>query len=70
MTDTVLRSAGYKCLVREFGRVGAERFIALIIAEPFDYTKWSENLYEDMSLRDLHDKAAELRINQRAAAKA
>ena len=35
----------------------AERFIALVIREKFDYTKWQENLYENVSLKDLAQKA-------------
>lgn len=57
MTDNVLKTAGYKCLAEKLGRVNAERFIALIIAEPFDYTKWREDLYEGMGVRELSDKA-------------
>ena len=38
MTDNVLRTTGYKCLAEKLGRVNAERFISLMIAEPFDYT--------------------------------
>jgi hypothetical protein len=57
MTDSVLRTVGYKCLAEKLGRVNAERFISLIIAEPFDYTKWRENLYEDMSVRELSNAA-------------
>jgi hypothetical protein len=26
---------------------------------PFDYTKWSKNLYSDLPLRELNSKAAE-----------
>jgi hypothetical protein len=57
MTNSVLRTAGYRCLADKLGRVNAERFIALIIAEPFDYTKWREDLYEGMSVRELSEKA-------------
>jgi len=28
-----------------------------MIAEPFDYTKWRENLYEGMSIRELSNAA-------------
>jgi len=29
--------------------------------EPFDYTKWQENLYEDMTIEELSGKAMENR---------
>ena len=57
LTDTLLRQEGMSILSDRLGLVGAERFIALIIREPFDYTKWQENLYEDMTLDELCKKA-------------
>jgi hypothetical protein len=29
------------------------------LKEPFDYTKWSKNLYSELSLRELNAKVAE-----------
>ncbi|MDR3265617.1 MAG: hypothetical protein LBT15_06375, partial [Synergistaceae bacterium] len=37
MTDTVLKDSGMKYLTEKLGMVDAERFIALVIKEPFDY---------------------------------
>jgi hypothetical protein len=31
----------------------------LIQREPFDYTKWQENLFEDMTIEELSKKADE-----------
>ena len=59
MNDTLLKQNAMKCLIENFGNVQAERFISLIIKEPFDYTKWQENLYEDMTLEELSKKAME-----------
>lgn len=39
------------------GKVDAERSISLIIKESFDYTKWQENLFEDLTARKLNEKA-------------
>lgn len=44
---------GMKVLINNLGRVEAERFIALMIREPFDYTEWQRNLFEDMSVKEL-----------------
>jgi len=56
-SDTVLRQEGMRILSDKLGLVEAERFISLIIREPFDYTKWQENLYEDMTIEELTEKA-------------
>ena len=61
MNDTVLKQSVMKHLIDNFGHVQTERFIALIIKEPFDYTKWQENLYEDLSIEELSRKAMEHR---------
>ena len=39
ITDTELKIKGFSTLVSALGEVEAERFIALILREPFDYTK-------------------------------
>ncbi len=56
-TDSVVRSEGMKILLDGLGRVDAERFISLIIKEPFDYTKWQSDLFEDEDVRSLSNKA-------------
>jgi len=60
-TDTLIRSEGMEILVKYLGLVEAERFIMLIQKEPFDYTKWQENLFENMSIEEISKKAAEYR---------
>jgi len=40
ITDTELRLQGIAVLTRALGTIEAERFVALIQREPFDYTKW------------------------------
>ena len=45
------------------GLVEAERFVMLIRNDSFDYTKWCENLFEDMTLEELSQKAMEFRQN-------
>lgn len=64
MTDTVLKNTGMKILVEKLGKVEAERFIALIIREPFDYTKWQRDIFEGMSVKEISEAAMEYRRNQ------
>ena len=52
-TDMTLRDEGMKVLINNLGRVEAERFISLIIRDPFDYTEWQRNLFNDMSVKEL-----------------
>jgi hypothetical protein len=59
MTDTVLKNEGIKILTRNLGKVEAERFISLLLREPFDYTKWQRGLFDDMSVEELSERAME-----------
>ncbi|GAB6059355.1 hypothetical protein [Desulfonatronum parangueonense] len=56
-TETEIRIAGLQTLVANLGLVEAERFIALLSREPFDYTEWRKTGLPDMDLREL-SKAA------------
>ncbi len=55
--DTLVRTEGMKILLEGLGKVDAERFISLIIKEPFDYTKWQKDLFSGMSVRELSSLA-------------
>ena len=58
-TDTVIRSEGMRILSEQMGLIEAERFISLILREPFNYTEWQKDLYEGMSVEELGTKAVE-----------
>ena len=59
-TDTIVKQEGMEALISNLGYVDAERFIALLSKEPFDYTKWREtHLDEGLNVRQLSKKAQE-----------
>jgi hypothetical protein len=66
MTDTILKQSVVKHLIDNFGHVQTERFISLIIREPFDYTEWQKDLYEDMTVEELAEKAMRNRIKKKS----
>ncbi len=57
ITDTEVRIKGVQALTNSLGSVGAERFIALIQREPFDYTKWQRTLWGDQSIEEISSAA-------------
>ena len=61
MTDTEIRLKGIQVLTDQLSDVEAERFVALIQREPFDYTKWREGLDEDLSIEEISKNAMKLR---------
>jgi hypothetical protein len=58
-TEMNLRVRGMNILIENLGMVEAERFISLIIREPFDYTEWQRDLCGGMSVRELSKAAME-----------
>jgi hypothetical protein len=57
--DSEVKMLGLEKLNESLGIVDAERFVALIQRERFDYTKWRENLFEGLSGREISKKAME-----------
>ena len=57
VTDTEIRTTGFRALVAALGDVQAERFIALIQREPFDYTQWHRTLWPDKSIEEISQAA-------------
>jgi len=56
LTDTVLKRKGLDALTQSLGILDSERFISLILSEPFDYTEWQKDLYGNMSLDEFYEK--------------
>ena len=65
ITDTELRLQGITVLAKALGSVEAERFVALIQREPFDYTKWRQDKWSDLSIDEISERAMAVR-NQEA----
>ena len=60
-TDTEIRMRGLRALVEALGPVEAERFITLMLREPFDYTSWQRQLWGEKSVEELSKAAMEWR---------
>lgn len=60
ISDTEIRIRGVEALMETLGSVDAERFIALIQREPFDYTKWQRTLWKDQSVEEISRRAMKI----------
>jgi hypothetical protein len=58
--DAEIKMLGMEILNQHLGIVEAERFIALIQREKFDYTKWRQNLFAGLSGEEISKKAMKL----------
>lgn len=60
-TDTEVRTRRLRALVEALGTVEAERFVTLMLREPFDYTQWQTRLWPDKSLDEISKAAMAMR---------
>ena len=61
ITDTEIKSAGFRALIEALGEVQAEKFIALIQRQSFDYTEWQRALWPDKTVREISAAAMKSR---------
>ena len=65
MTESALMETGMKVLIEHLGNIDAERFISILLREPFDYTEWRKsNLCPGMTVEEISKKAMEAIINE------
>ena len=63
-TDDLIKRVGFAAIFEKLDLVEAERFIALIKRDNFDYTEWRKKLWEDMSVEELSKKAMDYYKNK------
>jgi len=63
LTDNEIKIRGIKALTDALGKIEAERFISLIMREPFNYTKWQRDLWSDKSVDEISKAATKYRHN-------
>lgn len=63
IADMDIMSRGIACLIRELGIVEAETFISYIKNENFDYTKWRQDKFDDLTLSEIGQHAADYEKN-------
>lgn len=56
-TDNIIKQEGFNALAEKLDNVEVERFFMLINREKFDYTKWRKNLFEELSIEELSNRA-------------
>jgi hypothetical protein len=58
MHDTVLLKAGMKVLIEQLGNIEAEKFVSILLREPFDYTEWrKKNVCLGMTVEEISKEA-------------
>jgi hypothetical protein len=54
-----------KALTEKLGILNAERFVAIINREQFDYTEWRRSLFEGMSVEEFLNNAMKHREDEK-----
>lgn len=60
-TDSEIRAEGMAALVAALGSVEAERFVASLSRERFDYTEWRRRHLPQLSVAELSEQASRTR---------
>ena len=63
-TDTVIKIEAIDLLLKTFGVLETERFIASIKSNNFDYTEWQKDLWHNKSIDEVHQMAVEFEKNK------
>lgn len=58
-STSVIMTDAMNYLIEKLGIVETEIFISNLIKEPFDYTQWQKNYFNDVSLEELNRQAVE-----------
>ncbi len=72
-TDSEIRVLGFRALAQAMGTLEAERFVTLVLREPFDYTEWRQSLWEGQDVETISRAATaarEAKARQSATANA
>lgn len=57
-----IMNKGMKCLMEQLGVVEAERFVATVIREKFDYTRWQREFFDGKSPAEIGKEAEEFEL--------
>lgn len=57
VSNMEIMNQGMSCLLEKLGTVGTEQFISVIMRERFDYTKWQQQRFDDMSSDEFQEAA-------------
>ena len=57
VTEIEIKLKGMEALISALGEVQAEKFITLMMREPFDYTLWQRKLWNNKSVSEISEMA-------------
>lgn len=64
ISDQEIKIKGMRVLSEQLGDVEAERFVALILRDQFDYTRWRQSHRDDASVEAISREAMALRARE------
>ncbi len=64
-SDNQIRQEGFKAFFDNMDIVDAERFIAIINSERFNYTQWRDGFFTDLSVEEIFEKGRKFVVDFR-----
>jgi hypothetical protein len=64
MNEAVLRKTAMQVLIDRFGVIDTERFVSSLNREPFDYTVWQRDLWDDKTVEEIFHLAQSRQIQR------
>lgn len=56
-SEAEIKKKGIEVLLKELGDIDTEIFLRTLSSDPFDYTRWQKDLWKDVSVEELSEKA-------------
>jgi hypothetical protein len=57
LTEAEIKNKGFEALINALGDLCTEKFISLMLREPFDYTRWSKELWHGKTVSQISKEA-------------
>lgn len=57
ISNMEIMNQGMSCLLEKLGTVRTEQFISVIMREKFDYTKWQQQRFDNVSSDEFQEAA-------------
>ncbi|GAB4399320.1 MAG: hypothetical protein OHK0053_19260 [Microscillaceae bacterium] len=65
MTDTEIKKIAFQILTERLGELDTERFVALLLREPTNYTAWQGAFFGDKEVKSLSQEAMKMREHKK-----
>jgi hypothetical protein len=59
-SENTIKAEAMAILIKHLGPVDTEKFLSFVSREKFDYTEWQKDLWDDKTIKEIHQMGVEL----------